>query len=80
VRAHRDSGNGGPAGRCARAGRVELPFIGAGEGEGLCGCCLEGRAREFKARHTTADAHRTLSVGGAAGSPARAHAGGHTQV
>jgi hypothetical protein len=80
VRAHRDSGNGGPAGRCARAGRVELPFIGAGEGEGLCGRCLEGRAREFKVRRATADAHRTSSAGGAAGSPARARAGGHARV
>jgi hypothetical protein len=34
VRVHRGGGNGGPAGRCARAGMVELPFIGASDAEG----------------------------------------------
>jgi hypothetical protein len=43
VHAHRRGSNGSPTGWCAHTRRVELPFIGAGETEGACECCLEGR-------------------------------------
>jgi hypothetical protein len=75
VRVHRGGGNGCPVGRCARTEMVELPFIGAGEAEGVRGRHLEGRVWEFKARRVTAEVHRASPAGGVAGGPAGASHG-----
>jgi hypothetical protein len=58
-RVHRGGVNGGPAGRCARVGRGELPFIGAGEAEGVLGRRLDGRAEELR-RDTRRPRHTGL--------------------
>jgi hypothetical protein len=88
VRVHRRDGNGGPAERCARVGMVELPFIGAGEAEGVCERCLEGREEELRGsrmmesvsgvrpsgrRRGTPDAE--VPRGGAGATRQRAHSG-----
>jgi hypothetical protein len=78
VRVHRSGDNGGPVGRCACTGMVELPFIGAGKAMGACEHRLEGREEE--GRHATVEVCRTSPTGGAAGGPAKAQAGGHTWV
>jgi hypothetical protein len=64
----------------ARAEGEGLPFISAGEAEGVRRRRHEGRVWELKARRATTDAHRTSPAGGAAGGPARARAGGHARV
>jgi hypothetical protein len=82
---HRGGVNGGPAGRCARAGRGGMHFIGGQRMREVCVWCLGAREGELRRGRVAVEVHSTSPAGGTAGGPAgalaaRAHVGARPQA